>query len=251
MTVPGRLIEAVARRPLLRRLVRPVLAFGAVVAAGVLGFVALTGIGPVNAAFWLLDPTSIELYFEHHDGPARVVKAYAIAVLSGLVVTGIWTGETLFSAAFGGQLTDELTAMTIDRRIDEQESHVIVCGYGTFGRTVAEGLRADDREPVIVEQQPELYERAVDDGFLAVEGDARTDETLRTAGVERAETVVGAVDDTSTNVQVAVAATERAPDVRLVVRAGDEMDEALARRVGADDVIVPEVVSGQQVCQGL
>jgi len=128
---------------------------------------------------------------------------------------------------------------------------VIVCGYGTFGRTVAEGLLADDREPVIVEQNSENYERAIDDGFLAIEGDARTDETLRTAGIERAETVVGAVDDTSTNVQVAVAATERAPDVRLVVRAGDEMDEALAKRVGADEVIIPEVVSGQQVCQGL
>lgn len=251
MTLPGGPLTAILRRPLLRRLVRPVLAFAAVVAAGVAGFVALAGVGPVNAAFWLLDPTSIELYFEHHDGPARLVKAYAIAVLSGLVVAGLWTGETLFSAAFGGKLTDELTAMTIHRRIDERESHAIVCGYGTFGRTVAEGLAADGREPVVVEHQPDLYERAVDDGFLAIEGDARTEETLRAAGVDRAATVVGAIDDTSTNVQIAIAATERAPDVELVVRAGDEMDEALAKRVGADEVIVPEVVSGQQVCREL
>lgn len=251
MTVPGRLLEAVARRPLLRRLVRPVVAFAAVVTAGVVGFVALAGIGPVDAAFWLLDPTSIELYFEHHDGPDRLVKAYAIAILSGLVVTGLWTGETLFSAAFGGQLTDELTAMNVHRRIDERESHAIVCGYGTFGRTVAEGLAADGREPVVVEHQTDLYEQAVDDGFLAIEGDARTDETLEAAGVERAATVVGAVDDANTNVQIAVTATERAPDVRLVVRAGGEMDEALARRVGADEVIVPEVVSGQQLSRTL
>jgi voltage-gated potassium channel len=29
------------------------------------------------------------------------------------------------------------------------------------------------------------------------------------------------------------------------------MDEALARRVGADEVLIPEVVSGEKVCSDL
>jgi Trk K+ transport system NAD-binding subunit len=42
-----------------------------------------------------------------------------------------------------------------------------------------------------------------------------------------------------------------APEVTLVVRVGDEMYESLARRAGADEVVIPEVVSGEQVIESL
>lgn len=243
----GVVLRAILRRALLRRMVRPVAAFAGVVVAGVIGFGTLAGVGVVDALFWLLDPTSIELYFEHHDGPARLVKGYAIVVLSGLVVAGLWIGETLLSAAFGGQIKDELRHMQMQQMIDDLDDHVLVCGYGTFGKTVAAGLAERDRDVVVVEQQDEQFERAIDDGHLVIEGDARNEEILASAGVERADTVVGAIDDTNTNVQIGIAAGELAPDADLVVRAGDRMDEALARRAGADEVVVPEVVSGEQV----
>jgi len=251
MTVPNGLLGAFLRRPVLRRLVRPVMALATVAVAGVAGFAILGGVGPVDAAFWLVDPTSIELHFQRHEGPARLVKAYAIVVLSGLVVTGLWTGETLLSALFGGRIREELTHMQTRRTIDEQDEHVVVCGYGTFGKTIAD--RLDDRETavVVVERGDAQYQRAIDDGLLAVRGDAREGETLSEAGVERARTVVGAIDDTNANVKIAVSASQLAPSVRVVVRAGDRMDEAVARRVGADEVVVPEVVSAEQVCADL
>ncbi|WP_394354283.1 potassium channel family protein [Halorarum salinum] len=245
--MPSRLVEAVVRRTLLRRLLRPLVAFVAVVAAGVAGFGALASVGAVDALFWLLDPTSIELHFREHEGPETLVKAYALIVLSGLVVAGLWTGETVFSAAFGGRIREELEHMRTEQRIEELDRHVIVCGYGTFGGTVASRLSENGREVVVVERRTEGFERALADGLLAVEGDARRGEVLADAGVERATTVVAAIDDTSANVQIAVASSNLVPTVRLVVRAGDEMDEALARRVGADEVVVPEVVSAEHV----
>lgn len=239
--------RAFARRSLLRRLLRPVLAFATVVVAGVVGFRLIGGVGTIEALFWLLDPTSIELHFQHHDGPDTLVKAYAIVVLSGLVVAGLWTGETVFSAAFGGRITEEVNQMQMQGTIDELENHVVVCGYGTFGKTIANRLAIADRPVVIVEADDVQYERALADDHLAVQGDARREGALTAAGIDRASTVIGAIDDTDTNVKVAVTASQLAPMVRVVVRAGDEMDEAVARRVGADDVIVPEVVSGERV----
>lgn len=251
VTVAGSLVRAVLDRALLRRMVRPVVGFAGVVVAGVAGFTTLAGVGMVDALFWLLDPTSIELHFETHEGPARLVKGYAIVVLSGLVVTGLWIGETLLSAAFGGQIQEELRHMQIEQTIGGLEDHVVVCGYGTFGRTVASGLVEDGRDVVVVEREDEQFEQAIDDDHLAIDGDARQDETLTDAGVERAATVIGAIDDTNANVQIGIAASQLAPTVELVIRAGDQMDEALARRAGADEVIVPEVVSGRQVTETL
>ena len=245
-------IRAVVQRPLLRRLLRPVAAFGAVVALGVAGFGSLGGVGIVDALFWLLDPTSIELHFQAHEGPETLTKGYAVVVLSGLVVTGLWIGETVFSAAFGGQIQTELKQMGIERTIDELEGHIIICGYGTFGKTVARTLRDEGRDVVVIEREDAEFQRAIDDDdLLAIQGDARREEVLRDAGIKRATTVVGAIDDSNANVQIAMGASQIAPTVRLVVRVGDEMYEALARRAGADEVIIPEVASAEQVTSTL
>jgi len=244
-------VRAVVRRPLLRRLLRPVAAFGAVVTVGVAGFSSLGAVGVVDALFWLLDPTSIELHFRAHGGPETLTKGYAVVVLSGLVVTGLWIGETVFSAAFGGRIRTELTQMQIEREIEQLHGHTIICGYGTFGKTVARTLRDEGRDVVVIEQQDAEFGRAIDDDLLAIQGDARREELLRDAGVTRAATVVGAIDDSNANVQIAMGASQIAPTVRLVVRVGDGTYEALARRAGADEVIIPEVASAEQVTSTL
>jgi hypothetical protein len=245
--VAGEYVRALLSRPLVRRVGRPVAAFAALVVAGVVGFGALAGVGVVEALFWLLDPTSIEIFVESHDAPARSLRAFALVVESGLILSGLWIGETVVSATFGGQIGTELRQMQVERTIEDTEQHVVVCGYGTFGKTIARQLRDRDRAVVVVETGDGQYQRALDDGLLAVQGDARREELLVEAGAERADAVVGAVDDANVNIQVAITTGELAPDARVVVRAGDEMYESVARRAGADEVIVPEVVSGEQV----
>ncbi|ALG81448.1 potassium channel family protein [Halanaeroarchaeum sulfurireducens] len=241
------LLQAFARRSLLRRLLRPILAFSVLILLGVGGYRVLGGIGDVEAFFWLIDPTSIELHFQTHHGPERLVKSFAIVLQTGLVVVGLWIGETVLSAAFGGRISEELNRMQMANSIEELDDHVVVCGYGTFGKTIANRLKEADRPLVVVEQGETQYERALDDGHLVVQGDARREEPLSRAGIERASTIIGAIDDTDTNVKVAVTASQIAPMIRVIVRAGDQMDEAVARRIGADEVVVPEVVSGDQV----
>jgi hypothetical protein len=243
--------DALVSRPLIRRAVRPVGAFAGVVVAGLVGFTTLADVGVVDALFWLVDPTSIELHFREHAGPERLVKAYAVVVLSGLVLAGLWTGETVLSATFGGQISEELRRMQNDRAIDQLDDHVVICGYGMFGRTVANNL-GPERDVVVVETDEGQYERALEaETILAVNADARREETLTDAGVRRADTVVAAIDDSNVNIQIAIAASQLAPEVTLVVRVGDEMYESLARRAGADEVIIPEVVSGEQVIASL
>lgn len=245
------IVAVVASRPLLRQAVVPLAAFAGVVVAGVAGFMFLGGVGVVEATFWLVDLTSVELHFAGSEGPETATKAYAVLVTVGLVVTGLWVGETVLSAAFGGQMQEELRYMQTDRAIDDLEDHVIICGYGMFGRTIADRLEDDGESVVVIELDEAEFERALDDGVLALRGDARREETLREAGIGRARTLVTAIDDSNANIQTAITAGQIAPTVRLVVRVGDAMYEPLARRAGADEVIIPEVVSGERVTESL
>ena len=244
-----RIADVATRRPLLRRALVPIAAFGTVVGAGVVGFSVLGGVGLIDAAFWLVDPTSIELHFEAHDGPETLTKAYAILVTLGLVLTGLWIGETALSVTFGGHLQEQLRRMQTDRAIDDLEDHAVVCGYGMFGRTVTSRLRERGEDVVVIERDDAEYERVLGDGTLALQADARREGVLRDAGIERARTVVTAIDDSNANIQIAILVSQIAPTVHLVVRVGDEMYEPLARRAGADEVVIPEVVSGEKVTE--
>lgn len=240
-----------ADRPILRRALRPAVAFLAVGALGVGGFVVLGDVGPVDAAFWLLDPTSIELHFRTHEGPAALTKLYALVVTIGLVVTGLWAGETVLAAAFGGQIRDELGRARDQRRIMDLTDHTVICGYGMFGQTIARSVAEGDRGIVVVETDPAVAETARGDGHLVVEGDARQDSVLEQAGIEQARSIVAAVDDSNVNVQIAIASSQIAPELTVVVRVGNEMYESLAERAGADYVVIPEVLSGEDVAAHL
>ena len=238
--------EVLPTRAFLTRLAVPVAAFGAVVVAGVGGFVTLAQVSVVEATFWLFDPASISIH-----GEGEVVKAYAVFVYTGLVLTGLWTGETVVAAAFGGQIRRGVRRVQNERKLERIADHVVVCGYGIFGRTVAGELVENDVPVVAVERDAETFERIESDAVVGLQADARLESTLRDAGVERARAVVAAIDDSNVNIQIAIVASQLAPDVHVVVRVGDELYEDLALRAGADDVVIPEVISGARVTSSL
>ena len=243
-------MAVLSNRPILRRAVRPVLAFLGVTVAGVVGYVVLAGVGPVEATFWLVDLTSVELHFADHAGPERATKAFAVAVRVGLILSGLWIGETVLSAAFGGQITEELRQMQTERTIEDLSDHVVICGYGIFGRTLAAQLREDGHDVVVIERDQAEYDR-IDEETLAIRGDARREGVLERANVETAAAIVAAIDDSNANIQIAITASQLSPELRVVVRVGDEMYESVARRAGADEVVIPEVVSGTDIVKEL
>ncbi len=233
-------------RPLLKRALLPITSFVLICVVGIVGFVYLEGVSVIEAAFWLLDPTSIELH-----GVGDDVRAFAIVAIVGLILSVIWIGETVFGAVFGGQLKEEFERMNTKRRIDEMTDQVIICGYGSFGRTIAKTLSNADRDVVVIERDEHRFKTIENDDILAVNGDARMENALEEAGIDRADTLVGAIDDSNANIETAILASQLAPDLRVIVRVGSQRYSKLARRAGADDVVIPEIKSGQDVSQSI
>lgn len=247
VSVTGRTLSG----SLVRRAIRPVAAFLLVVGGGVGGFVSLAGVGPIEAAFWLIDPASISVHYQARAGDGRRVKAFATLVFGSLVVAGVWIGETVLTTAFGGQMREGIERMQTKRAIDELDDHVIICGYGLFGRTVARRLRERGRPVVAIERDGDTFGRIDTESVFAVEGDARNEAVLHEAAIRDADAVVAAIDDSNANIQIAITASGIAPDVRLVVRVGDDDYTSVARRAGADEVVIPEVLSGEDVSDSL
>lgn len=236
--------------PLLGRTIKPIIALITMTVTGVVGFVTLADIGFVEAVFWLVDPTSTAIHFTEHGGQEQATKAFAIVVRLGLILTTLWIGESVLSAAFSGQITEELQNMRTERMVDDLSGHTIVCGYGIFGRTVASRLEDAGHDVVAIELDPVEYD-LIEQEMLAIQGNARREEALQQANIEQAQNVVAAIDDSNANIQIAITASQLAPDLNIIVRVGDEMYETLARRAGASEVVIPEVLSGETVSEWL
>lgn len=91
--------------------------------------------------------------------------------------------------------------------------HVIVCGLGDTGRSIAEQLReAGERVVAIDLDASSVNALAVEDaGAPTIQGDAKSAATLRVAGFRRAKALMVATGNDTTNLEIALAAAERAP----------------------------------------
>ena len=243
--------RSVSDRPLLRRAIRPVTALVVVVAGSVAGFVLLAGVGVVEAAYWLVSPAGVGLHFRDNAGLETATKAFAVLSRASLVVVGLWLGQTVVSALFGGRITEEVTRVQQQRKISNVSDHVVVCGYGMFGRTIASRLDTEDHHVVVVERDEDEIQAAERDGHLVVDGDARQEPTLERARIDRAETVVAAVDNSNVNIQICILADQLAPEAEVVVRVGEQMYASTAQRAGADSVVIPEIMSGNDIADDL
>jgi Trk K+ transport system NAD-binding subunit len=100
--------------------------------------------------------------------------------------------------------------------------HVIVCGLEHLGLRTIDQLRLRDEVVVAVGSNDDAAESLASIGVRLVIGDPRLARTLTEAGVEKAGAIVLAGGDDLVNLNTALAATERNPSIRIVIRMFDQ-----------------------------
>jgi len=85
--------------------------------------------------------------------------------------------------------------------------------------------------------------------YLVINGKATYDDTLIEAGIKRARGIVVCLGDDSLNMYVTLAAREMNPNLLIIVRGYKPDGEKRMLRAGANLVIYPLKLSGQQMAQ--
>ncbi len=160
------------------------------------------------------------------------------------VGTALYTFSAVLEVLIEGHMRELVRRRRMDRSIAHMRNHVVICGWGRVGREVARFLAQAGREFVIVDRNADLLASIP---HPHVEGDVTDDETLLAAGVERASTLVAALDTDADNLFVTVACKSMQPDIQLIARARNESSEAKLRRAGADRVVNPQQLGGDRM----
>jgi voltage-gated potassium channel len=126
--------------------------------------------------------------------------------------------------------------------------HVIICGYGTKGRSAVASLRGGGTERskiVVVDADERALERAKADGLAAIAGDAARTDVLRAAGIEQARAVIVAPNRDDASVLITLTARQLNPAARIASAVREEENAHLLRQGGADSVITSSGSAGR------
>jgi voltage-gated potassium channel len=129
------------------------------------------------------------------------------------------------------------------------KDHVIVCGYGTKGRSAVKALLEnglDKQRIVVVESNQAALRAAVADGLVGVEGSATRSAVLLEAHVKEAQSVIIATHSDDAAVLVTLTVRQlTGGQVRIIAAAREQENAPLLRQSGAHHVIVSASTAGR------
>jgi len=116
-----------------------------------------------------------------------------------------------------------------------------------MGETLAEEFERRNISFVIVDQDADKSIVARAEGLLVVTGDATDEETLIAAGIERAQTLVVALQNDADNVFLTLTARNLRPNLRIIARGELPTTEKKLRQAGANQVVLPAVIGARRM----
>lgn len=213
----------------------------------VVGFVGylMLGLSAVDAIYQTVVTISTVGYREvGYDEGSTPYRLFTIFIILGGVGTAFYTLGVLLETLVEGRLTDQLWRRRMERTIAGMQGHVIVCGWGRVGRTIANDIAASGRDVVIIDNDAD---RLVSLELPFVEGDATDDATLQAASLSTASALVAALDSDAANLYVTLSGRSARPDLFIVARARVESAEAKLTQAGANRVVNPQYIGGERI----
>lgn len=218
-----------------------------VAAVGSIGYMALGW--PIGDAVYMTGITLTTVGYREVrelDGLGRawtiLVAVAGVGIIFGSV--GVVAEAVLSDAVSGRGEAKRMAQAVADLR-----RHLILCGYGRVGSTVARELAHAGERFVVVDINPASLTTAERDGHLVVVGDATSDAVLLEAGVERARGLITTIDSDANNVYVTLSARALNSNLFIVARANDTGSEAKLIQAGADRVVSPYARAGRQIAE--
>ncbi|MBL8377149.1 MAG: cation:proton antiporter [Burkholderiales bacterium] len=132
-----------------------------------------------------------------------------------------------------------LALTQIASRTIKSNKHVIVCGYGRNGQSIARVLAAEGVAYIALDLDPERIREAAAAGDSVVFADASRKEALMAAGLARAQAVVVTYADAPAALRILHHVNEARPGLPVIVRVKDDAQMDRLHAAGAAEV-VPE-----------
>jgi voltage-gated potassium channel len=161
-----------------------------------------------------------------------------------ILLTGILAQALTFT-----QFQTLLGVNRMKTEIDRLTGHVIICGFGRLGNMLAQELTAGMASFVVVDRSEERLAQARERGYLCVHADATDEDTLRSAGIDRARALATVLPDDAANVFITLSARSLNRDLLIIARGEMPTTESKLIQAGANKVVLPAHIGAERIAE--
>lgn len=209
------------------------------------GFMLLEGYSLVDAFYMTIITISTVGYTE-----VRPLSADGRFFTSVLIMVNIGVFAYLLAVfsyyIIQGEIFKKMHLNLIKNSIDKLSDHVILCGFGKYGKEIASHFFEHNIDFVVIDNDPEEIEQIQksEEKILYLHDDATHDEALIKAGIKKASAILSALPDDSDNVFIVLTARQLNPKIDIISRAMHPKSEKKLLMAGANHVVMPEQIGG-------
>jgi voltage-gated potassium channel len=215
---------------------------------GTLGYMLIEGWNALDAFYMSLTTMATVGFGEVHPlspGGRIFTSTLILGGTGAILYTFAIFAETLAEGRYGQYRRQR----RMEAHIGSLRDHFIVCGYGRIGTQIVREFEERKVPFVIVEINPEPLSRLRREGRPFVEGDAASEDVLRSAGITRAKGLLAVVDSDERVVYITLAARALNPGLYITARAGQPESMRRLELAGANRVVSPYRMAGRLMAQ--
>ncbi|MGH9203612.1 MAG: potassium channel family protein, partial [Vicinamibacterales bacterium] len=190
----------------------------ALACAGIIGYMAIEGLGFFDAVYQTIT-TITTAGFGEVEPLSNTGRAFTLVLILVGVLVILYVLTCVMQIAVEGEIESLLGARRVRGQIRGLRDHHVICGFGRVGEAIASELLQRKERFVIVEDNPAAIARARRKRYLLVEGDATSDVVLRDAGIASARSLLAASDSDTGNTFIVLTARSVNPNLFIVARA--------------------------------
>lgn len=127
----------------------------------------------------------------------------------------------------------------------------VVYGLGKFGHSVAVSLTRNGCEVLAVDQDGDRVEDIANDVTLAVRANVKDEDVYESLGLENMDGAVVAISDDMEASILATILSKEAGIPYVLAKANSDTHAAVLKKVGADQIILPEREMGSRVARNM
>lgn len=220
------------------------------IAVGTLGYMMLNDEYSFVDALYMTVITITTVGFTEVHPMTDVGKLFTIFLI--FISFGIfgYLASAVTRFILDGVFRRNLKDYRIVRNIEKLSGHVIVCGFGRNGRQACLELIEHGENVVVIDSEESSIDRIrLMPELLFVQGDATQEDVLSMANIAKAKALITAIPNDAENVYVVLTAREMNSKIKIISRSEKSQSDNKLKRAGADNVIMPDRLGGQQMAK--
>lgn len=185
--------------------------------------------------------------------PKEIVGVTAAAVVITIVINTYWNGLNRYIYPILAKPLKFFSDGVVHRELHYQphdlENHTLMFGANRLGYGMLKTLEHLKHDILVIDHNPEVIRRLLHRGVPSVYGDIDDYELLRDMGLSKARMVISTVANKTSNIYL-IEQTRATNRTALVIVTAEQVEDALELyAAGADYVIVPHLLGGEQAAQ--